>query len=176
MNIPADFKPEGTEPAALPIALQQRLLTAMQQASDEEQECREMEQLLRRFRPAAMSAYLVGHLGVRMYVEAQHNKRPGHRRYWLGGSAAAAAVALMAVGTSLLMPGNAVAKNENQGLVCRNIIESHKSNRVEWRRGEAPVRHYTVVYEDSFVLDSDGSTTVIRVPNTTEVEVEEDYL
>jgi hypothetical protein len=33
-----------------------------------------------------------------------------------------------------------------------------------------------VLYEDSFVLDAEDTTTVIRVPNTTDVEVEEDYL
>ena len=42
----------STTPAALPEALQTRLLGAMQQASAEERDCREMEQLLRRLRPA----------------------------------------------------------------------------------------------------------------------------
>ena len=177
MNTSHDFKLDGTSPAALPPALEQRLLAAMQQAHDEELECREMENLLRRFRPAAMPARLVGQLGVQMYVESQQKRFTGTRRYWMKGSAAAvAAVALAAVCLPLVFSGSAVAEDENQGLVGRNIIESRSTNRVEWRRGEAPVRHYQVIYEDSFVLDSEGTTTVIRVPNTTEVEVEEDYL
>lgn len=176
MNLPPEYKPVGTTtPAALPEALQKRLLAAMQQASDEEQECREMEQLLRRFRPAEMPARLVGQLGVQMYVEAQQSRRSG-RRYWLQGSAAAAVLALFATGGLLMMPGSAVAENENQGLVSRNIIKTKDTQKVEWRRGEAPVRHYEVIYEDAFVLDAEDTTTVIRVPNTTEVEVEEDYL
>lgn len=171
-----DFDTTGTTPAALPPGLQSRLLAAMQQASDEEQECREMEQLLRRMKPAAMPARLAGQLGVQMYVEAQQNKqRRGY--WWRGGAAAAAALVLCATGVSLLMPGMAVAEADaNQGLVSRNIIDARTSGRVEWRRGEAPVRHYEVIYEDAFVLDAEDGTTVIRVPNTTRVEVEEDYL
>ena len=74
------------------------------------------------------------------------------------------------------MPGSAVAEGNDQGLMRRNVINSRGIDKVEWRRGEAPVRHYEVTYEDAFVLDADDTTTVIRVPNTTEVEVEEEYL
>lgn len=177
MNTTPDIDTAATAPAPLPAALQSRLLRAMHQAADEEKECREMEHLLRRMRPAALPARLAGRLGVQMYVEAQQKKKGGYRRYWLrGGVAAAAALVLFAAGGALLVPGSAVAESENQGLVSRNIIESRSTSKVEWRRGEAPVRHYQVIYEDAFVLDDEGTTTVIRVPNTTEVEVEEDYL
>lgn len=171
-----DFDTAGTTPVPLPPGLQSRLLTAMQLASDEECECREMEQLLRRFKPAAMPVRLAGQLGGQMYVEAQQNKqRRGY--WWRGGTAAAAALMLCATGISLFMPGMAVAEADaNQGLVSRNIIDARTNGRVEWRRGEAPVRHYEVIYEDAFVLDAEDGTTVIRVPNTTQVEVEEDYL
>lgn len=173
-----DINTESTTPAPLPAALQNRLLAAMNQAADEERECREVEQLLRRLRPSALTARMAGQLGVQMYVEASRGKRPARRSYWLRGSAAVAAALLVSGvgGVALMLPGSAVAENENQGLVSRNIIESRSTNRVEWRRGEAPVRHYQVIYEDAFVLDDEGTTTVIRVPNTTEVEVEEDYL
>lgn len=178
MTTPPDFTPRSTTPSALPAELQARLLGAMQQASDEERECREMEQLLRRLRPADLPSRLAGHLGVQMYVEAQQSRSTGRRRsyWWRGSAAAAAAVALLVGGGALLMPGSAVAEGNDQGLVSRNIIHSAGTNRVEWRRGEAPVRHYQVIYEDAFVLDADDTTTVIRVPNTTEVEVEEEYL
>lgn len=178
MKTTHDFKTESTTPAPLPEVLQSRLLAAMNQAADEERDCREMEQLLRRLRPSALPAGLAGRLGVQMYVESSRNERPARRSYWLRGSAAvAAALLVFAVsGVAFMLPGSAVAENENQGLVSRNIIESRSTNRVEWRRGEAPVRHYQVIYEDAFVLDDEGTTTVIRVPNTTEVEVEEDYL
>ncbi len=170
-----DFDTADTHPASLPAALQERLLAAMQQASDEESGCREMEQLLRRMRPAALPARLTGRLGVQMYVEAQQKRR--RRSYWWRVGTAAAALVLCASGMTLLMPGTAVAEADaNQGLVSRNIIDARSSNRVEWRRGEAPVRHYEVVYEDAFVLEADDTTTVIRVPNTTQVEIEEDYL
>ena len=170
-----DFDTADTHPASLPAALQERLLAAMQQASDEESGCREMEQLLRRMRPAALPARLTGRLGVQMYVEAQQKRR--RRSYWWRVGTAAAALVLCASGMTLLMPGTAVAEADaNQGLVSRNIIDARSSSRVEWRRGEAPVRHYEVVYEDAFVLEADDTTTVIRVPNTTQVEIEEDYL
>lgn len=177
MNTTPDITPATTTPAPLPEALQKRLLAAMNQAAGEEQVCREVEQMLRRFRPADLPVRLAGQLGVQMYVEAQQAKKPSCRRYWLrGGAAAAAALVLFAAGGAMLVPGSAVAENENQGLVSRNIIESRSTGKVEWRRGEAPVRHYQVIYEDAFVLDAGDTTTVIRVPNRTEVEVEEDYL
>ena len=168
----------STTPAALPEALQARLLGAMQQASAEERECREMEQLLRRLRPAELPCRLAGRRGGQMYVEAQQSRQAPRRRsyWWRGSAAAAAAVALFVGGGVLMMPGSAVAEGNDQGLVSRNVIQSSRTNRVEWRHGEAPVRHYQVIYEDAFVLDADDTTTVIRVPNTTEVEVEEDYL
>ncbi len=177
MNPDTDFKTETatTAPAALPETLQKRLLAAMQQASDEEQECREVEQMLRRLRPAALPARLMGRLGVSMYLEAQRRRHP-LRRYLQRGGLAAAIVFFLVAGGVMLVPGSAVAEGENPGHVGRNIITSRGAERVEWRRGDAPVRHYTVLYEDSFVLDTEDTTTVIRVPNTTDVEVEEDYL
>lgn len=178
MNASTEIDTNATRPAALPAALQERLLAAMQQASDEERECREVEQLLHRMQPAPMPAHLVGSLGVQMYVEAQQNRGLGRRRsyWWRGGAAAAAALVLCGTGLTLLLPGRAVATDDTRGLVSRNIIDSRGTGRVEWRRGEAPVRHYEVIYEDAFVLDTDDTTTVIRVPNKTEVLVEEDYL
>ena len=172
-----DFRTEyaTAAPAALPVALQNRLLAAMQQAADEEQECREVEQLLRRLRPAALPARLVGQLGVSMYLAAQRRRHP-LRQYLQRGGLAAAIVFFLVAGGVMLAPGSAVAEGENPGHVGRNIITSRGAERVEWRRGDAPVRHYTVLYEDSFVLDAEDTTTVIRVPNTTDVEVEEDYL
>ena len=178
MTIPPDFQPRSTAPAALPAELQSRLLGAMQQASAEERECREMEQLLRRLRPAEVPTRLAGKLGVQMYVEAQQSRGSARRRgyWWRGGAAAAAALMLMLGSGALFMPGSAVAEGNDQGLMSRNVINSRGIDKVEWRRGEAPVRHYEVIYEDAFVLDADDTTTVIRVPNTTEVEVEEEYL
>jgi hypothetical protein len=177
-EISTDIDAAATKPAAMPAALQSRLLAAMQQAADEEQECREVEQLLRRLRPASMPARLVGQLGVQMYVEAQQSRGSARRRgyWWRGGAAAAAALVLMLGSGALFMPGSAVAEGNDQGLMSRNVINSRGIDKVEWRRGEAPVRHYEVIYEDAFVLDADDTTTVIRVPNTTEVEVEEEYL
>ena len=176
-EISTDIDAAATKPAAMPAALQSRLLAAMQQAADEEHECREVEQLLHRLSPAPMPARLVGQLGVQMYVEAQQTTHRSRRRaYWGRGGAAAAALALCCTGLALLVPGNAVAESDNQGLVSRNVIDARGTGRVEWRHGEVPVRHYEVVYEDAFVLEAEDTTTVIRVPNRTEVEVEEDYL
>lgn len=166
-----------TKPAAMPAALQNRLLAAMQQAVDEEQDCREVEQMLRHLAPAPMPARLVGQLGVQMYVAAQQQKKPYARSSWKrGGVAAAAALVLCVTGGALLVPGRAEADSDTQGLVSRNIIDAQRTGRVDWRHGQPPVRHYEVIYEDAFVLDADDTTTVIRVPNKTEVEVEEEYL
>jgi hypothetical protein len=141
----------------------------------EELDAEEVERLLRRLRPAALPARLVGQLGVSMYLEAQRRRHP-LRQYLQRGGLAAAIVFFLVAGGVMLAPGSAVAEGENPGHVGRNIITSRGAARVEWRRGDAPVRHYTVLYEDSFVLDAEDTTTVIRVPNTTDVEVEEDYL
>lgn len=178
MNATPDISTASTQPAALPPALQARLLAAMHQAADEERDCREVEQVLRRMQPAPLSAQLTGRVSGQMYVASQmrlHSRR-SYAYWWRGGAVAAAAVALVAVGAPLLLPGSAVAQSDSQGLVGRNIIDSRGMDRVVWRRGEAPVRHYEVIYEDSFVLETDDTTTVIRVPNRAEVEVEEEYL
>lgn len=178
MNEPAEFSVSGTKPAAMPAGLQERLLAAMQKAAGEEHECRDVEQLLERFQPAPLSMRLTGRLSGAVYVAAQQSRQRsrGYMGWRRGAVAAAAALALFVAGGSLLLPGSAVAQGDNQGLVSRNVIDSRSSGKVEWRRGEAPVRHYQVIYEDSFVLESEGTTTVIRVPNTADVEVEEDYL
>ena len=173
-----DIETATTVPSALPAGLQKRLLEAMQQAADEEHECREVEQLLRRMQPAAMPARLVGQLGVQMYVASAQASRK-YRFSWGRGSAVAgiAAALLAAVGLPLLLPGNAVAEGDNQGLVSRNVIDARGTGRVEWRHGETPVRRYEVLYEDSFMLDDEeGATMIIQVPCKTEVEVEEEYL
>ncbi len=169
----------ATTPAPLPEALRDRLLKAMLQAEEEEEKkCREMEQLLRRMRPAALPARLAGHLGVQMYVEAQQQQTMRHRRNWLCGGAAAvaAALALVAVAGSLLVPGNAVAEDEQTSLKSRNVIEVRGLDKLEWRSGGVPVRHFQVIYEDAVLLESADGNTVIQVPNTTQVEVEEEYL
>lgn len=175
-TLPPYFDATRATSAALPAGLQTKLLAAMQQAADEEHEFRKVEQVLHRMRPAELSSRLVGRLGVQMYLTAQQKRHSGHWRAWLRGGAAAAALALCVGSGALLLPGSAVAEGNDQGLVGRNVIDSRSTGKVVWRRGEAPVRHYQVIYEDSFVLEEDDTTTVIRVPNTTEVEVEEDYL
>lgn len=178
MNSTPDISTASTQPAALPPALQERLLAAMHQAVDEERNCREVEQVLRRMQPAPLSTQLAGRVSGQMYVASQMRlySRRSYAYWWRGSAVAAAAVALVMVGGSMLLPGSAVAQSDNQGLVGRNIIDSRGMDRVVWRRGEAPVRHYEVIYEDSFVLETDDTTTVIRVPNRAEVEVEEEYL
>ena len=231
MNTDTNFKNDiaTTAPAALPEALRKRLLAAMQQAADEEYGCREVEQMLRsfrpapvpprllaamqqaadvergrcevtqllsQFRPAPLSSRLEGRVGVAMMLETTGTtgktwttavptapmqmrtteKDKSISRYLTRGGLAAAIVASLVAGGMMLGTGSAVAENENQSLVSRNVIESRSADHVEWRRGDAPVRHYTVVYEDAFVMDAEETTTVIRVPNTSKVEVEEDYL
>lgn len=174
-----DIDAATTQPAAMPAALQSRLLAAMQQAADEEHENREVEQMLRRLKPAAMPARLVGQLGVQMYVEAQQvASAPRRYAWWRSGAVAGIAAALMVVvGIPMLIPGNAVAEADRQGLVSRNVIDARGAGRVEWRLGAAPVRRYEVIYEDVFVLEDDeDTTTIIQVPSRTEVEIEEDYL
>lgn len=178
MNTTEKFDTASTVPAALPKALQNRLLNAMLQAADEEREYREVEQVLRRFSPAPLPSLLTGQLGVKMYVAQQQARRGGMRSHygWKGVFAAAAALVFCATAVTMLLPRNAAADGDKQGLMSRNVIDSRSSGKVEWRQGEAPVRHYQVIYEDSFVLDAEDTTTVIRVPNSTQVEVEEEYL
>ena len=169
-----------------PAPVPSRLVASVQQAVDEEYSNLEMEQMLRRFRPASLPFRLVGRLGVAIEKAKNEEENPVVTRptgkdksllwYLSRGGVAAAIVAFVVAGGMMLGTGSAVAEDENQSLVSRNIIESRSADHVEWRRGDAPVRHYTVVYEDAFVMDAEETTTVIRVPNTTKVEVEEDYL
>ena len=164
------------QPAPLPAELHNQFLAAMQEASEEEEELRRIEDILRLMRPAELPAHLAGQFGVAMYVEAQKHRKGYRRKYMLRAGAVAAALMLCIGSGALLVPGSAVAGDDKDGLVSRNVIEAQSAGKVEWRHGGAPVRHYQVIYEDSFVLDTDGTTTVIRVPNTTEVEVEEECL
>ena len=76
MDTKTEIETATAMPVAMSDALQSRLLAAMQRASDEELECREMEQLLRRMHPADMPARLVITVG---YAKDE-NIRPKKRR------------------------------------------------------------------------------------------------
>ena len=166
-------------PAALPEGLRKRLLGAMQEASAREAQDAHTEELLRRLSPAplptALSARLAWSLGAAAR-EAQDSRRSPHRRYaWLR-AAAAAAIALLAVGGPLSMALLPASAGNASGLMSRCVLESRSSERVQWQDG-APLRAYEVTYEDSFVMDAEEDVTVVvRVPNRATVRVEEEWL
>lgn len=177
-NLPEE-NVSGTTPAPMSDALFNRLLTAMVQASDEadgeqeEKEIQEMESVLRKLSPAPLPAHVAMKLGVQMQL-AQVMKR---KNYWLrSGVAAAAALVLFAAGGAISVSGNAVADGEKETLVGRSIIDTRRAKEMIWKDEHSPVRKFEVIYEDSFMLEDEGTTTLIRVPNTAEVEVEEECL
>lgn len=170
----------NTAAAPLPAALRDRLLHAMTNAAAEERADRETEAMLRRLSPAPMPARVSARVGVRMCLTAVEERR-GHtvtaynRKLMWHRFAAAASVVFFGVASGLvLVTGNASA-DTTQGLMSRCVLASHAEN-VEWQNG-TPVRSYLVTYEDEFVMDADEDMTVmVRVPNRTEVQVNEDIL
>lgn len=169
-----------TRPAALPAALRDRLLSAMNSAAEEERADRETEALLRRLSPAAVPARLSARVGVRMCLTAVEERR-GHtaasysrKLMWHRFAAAASVIFFCVAGTFTLVTGNAAA-DTTQGLMSRSVLEAQAES-VQWQDG-APVRSYLVTYEDEFVMDADDDMKVmVRVPNRTEVQVDEDIL
>ena len=172
--------PTQLDATPMPSGLKTRLLEAMNAASAEETEIRKMEDKLRRLTPVPMPARLERNLNVSMCLQAaEDRRRPFYRRWSNRWGAAAAALALCAAGGGLFFSGNAVADTPARGLVSRNIIEARcLDNGVRWEADGVPTRSYEVVYEDAFVLESAGdeATIVVRVPNRTCVEIEEEVL
>ena len=168
-----------TAPAALPEGLRTRLLGAMQGASAREAQNSRTEELLRRLSPAplppALSARLAWSLGVAAR-EAQDSRRSPQRRYARLRVAAAAAIALLAVGGPLTLALLPASAGSASGLMSRCVLELRGSERVQWQDG-APMRAYEVTYEDAFVMDAEEDVTVVvRVPNRATVRVEEEWL
>lgn len=166
--------------APLPTGLRARLLDAMNDAAAEEEAHRRLEEQLRLLSPAKMPLRMEQRLCVRMCLQAAEDRRhPLYRRWFNRWVAAAAALVLFASGGGLIFSGNAAADTMVRGLVSRNIIETRcLDNGVRWEADGVPTRSYEVVYEDAFVLESAGvdATIVVRVPNRTCVEVEEEVL
>lgn len=170
----------NTAAAPLPAALRDRLLHAMTNAAAEERADRETEAMLRSLSPAPMPARVSARVGVRMCLTAVEERR-GHtvaaynRKLMWHRFAAAASVVFFGVASGLvLVTGNASA-DTTQGLMSRCVLASQAES-VEWQNG-TPVRSYLVTYEDEFVMDADEDMTVmVRVPNRTEVQVNEDIL
>lgn len=178
MRSTRDFKIESTTAADLPAELHDRILSAMNQAADEERLCRKMESYLRRLRPAELTSQLAGRIGIEMYVTADSCRKKTRRLYWLRGSAAVAAAVVMlaAYGLPIMGAGSAVAEGGDYGNSSRRVLDYQNSDKSEWRRDAAPTRSYDVLYEDSIELDIEGTKAFIRVPVTREIEAEEDYL
>lgn len=175
-----EHKVSETAPATLSAALRGRLLGAMTAAAAEERADRETEAILHRLAPAPLSPRATARLGVKMCLCAAEERSAHHvagyeRRLMWRNAAAAASVAMLAVvGSLTLLTGNAAA-DTTQGLMSRCVIDS-RAEQVEWQDGAA-VRSYRVTYEDEFVMDADDDMTVmVRVPNSTEVTVDEDVL
>lgn len=168
-------------PAALPAALQARLLSAMTEAAEEERLNRETEALLHRLAPAPLPPRFTGRAGVKMCLTAveerdKHKSATYSSRLMWHRFAAAASLMLFAVGSAGVLVVSNASADTTQGLVSRSVLDTRAEENVEWQDG-APVRSYTVTYEDEFVMDADeGMTVLVRVPNRTTVQVEEDLL
>lgn len=164
-------------PAALPAALRNRLLAAMQTAAEETADDRGLEQMLRRrFAPAPMAPRMQGRLGVQMYLQAVQERRKWYS-FLLHRSGAAAAALVLGIGGTLAFYGSNASAHSPQGLVNRSVLSSSGGDDVIWRQDGTPIRSYDVTYEDAFVLeDEDGMTVMVRVPNRRTVTVEEEVL
>lgn len=164
-------------PAALPAALRNRLLAAMQTTAAETAEDRELEQQLRnRFAPAPMAPRMQGRLGVQMYLQAVEERRKWYS-FLLHRSGAVAAALVLCIGGTLAFYGGSASAHSPQGLVNRSVLTSNGGEEVLWSQNGTPVRSYDVTYEDAFVLeDEDGMTVMVRVPNRRTVTIEEEVL
>lgn len=175
-----EHKLTAATPAALPDTLRARLLGAMTEAAEEERLNRETEDLLRRLSPAPLPPRFTGRAGVRMCLAAA-DERSKHRTADYGRTlmwhrfAAAASLLLFAVGGAGVLTLSNASADTAQGLMSRSVLDT-RAESIEWQDG-APVRCYTVTYEDEFVMDADEDMTVmVRVPSRTKVQVEEEIL
>lgn len=162
----------STTPAPLPAALRGRLLRAMNEAEQETREELDVECVLGRLQSAPLPAALQKTCRTRIQQARLNAAVPAYSRRSWWRMAAVACVAIMGVfgiGTTVHgMLGSA----EAQGLARRNVLERTGGEQVQWGADGTPVRHYEVMYEDSFVLPGEDDTTlVIRVPNKTIVSV-----
>lgn len=164
-------------PAALPPALRERLLAAMQTAAEETAEDRRTEQeLRRRFAPAPMPPRMQGRMGVQMYLQAVEERRKWYS-FLLHRSGAVAAALVLCIGGTLAFYGSNASADTAQGLVNRSVLDYRGGDNVVWDESGNAVRRYEVTYEDAFVLeDEDGMTVMVRVPNRRTVTVEEEVL
>lgn len=167
-------------PAALPDALRTRLLGAMTEAAEEERRNRETEALLHRLSPAPLPPRVAGRAAVQMCLAAveersHHRTADYSRKLMWHRFAAAASLLLFALGGGSMLVLSSASADTAQGLMSRSVLDT-RAESVEWQDG-APVRSYTVTYEDEFVMDADADMTVmVRVPSRTTVQVEEEIL
>lgn len=172
-----DLPETALAPAALPAALRNRLLAAMQEAAAGVDEDAALEARLRRcLSPAPMPPRMQGRLGVQMCLQAVQERRKWYS-FLLQRSGAMAASLVLGVGCALAFyGGGASASTPQQGLVSRSVLDSRGGADVVWENA-TPVRRYDVVYEDALVIeDEEGMTIMVRVPNRRMVTVEEEVL
>ena len=166
---------QNMQAAGLPQALEGRLLAAMQAASTEGAELQRTEARLRRLQPAPVPLGMLGRLGVGMYMAAaRHRLRRVVFGRWVGRAAAVLILGCMVGGFFML--GTAVADSEQQAQVCRCLINTHGTERINWDNPALPTRSYEVIYEDSFVLDDGDTTYTALVPATVTVTVPAEVL
>ncbi len=160
-------------PAALSPALSERLLAAMLEAAADPDSDDALEQRLRRLRPAPLGARYEQRLLLAIGRASGGKRRSGsYVRRW---AAAAALFVACASGATLFFSGSAEAASA--GIASRSVVESKAGGAVQWQEGHTAVRHYEVLYEDSFVLDDgEESTITVRVPNRTQVLVEDEVI
>ncbi len=163
-------------PSPLRADLAERFLTAMQEASSAEGE-EELERRLRRLRPAPVYAarHQAWSEGMRKAAAYQRYRHSG--RYRLHRWGAAAALFVLCASGGVLMMNNRASATVVSGLVCRNIVETHTGDAVQWQDGHTALRSCDVLYEDSFVLDGEEDSTItVRVPVRTQVMIEDEVI
>lgn len=143
----------------------------MQAASADGAELQRTEARLRRLRPAPVPLGMLGRLSVGMYMAAaRHRLRRVVFGRWVGRAAAVLILGCMVGG--FFMQGTAVADSEQQAQVCRCLINTHGTERINWGNPALPTRSYEVISEDSFVLDDGDTTYTALVPATVTVPAE----
>lgn len=165
-------------PASLPGELRTRLLAAMRRESCRTDDWSADERILRRLHPVPVPKSTAAAVRSDMYRETArcYRRRVAWAAYrMLGG--AAAVLLLCVAGWAMMNAGESPAVSSGVGLVARSVVDARVSDTVRWTEDDQPVLTCDVLYEDSFVMgDVGNSTIVVRVPNRTRVEMQEDMI
>lgn len=186
---------EGLQAAALPLALKDRLLSAIAQTTqDVEAELAEEKAFLSQLKqlsPSPLSnkleAKILKSIASPDAARTQERKQSGKLAYtrWYSqrsNLALVACIILAALCLPLLKPQlkEALGLRDSaaaQGFISRNVIFKEPAGKLQWTDDQVAERSYDVLYQDAFVFHKDKNTSIIiQVPNQQRRTFEEEII